>query len=146
MQPYKSGLDDLSVCDEVNRLAVAGENSIKIYDTNNWNEIIDEKIAIINTAGRIAKIAWSSSGQILIVTTILGSIFAFNVIVNDSFAVGGNLFTCLFSLNEIITYQIVNSSVSKLYDVPLLDEPKFFVVSQNYFAACNINYQLRLWN
>jgi hypothetical protein len=147
MQPYKNALDDLSVCDEVNRLAVAGENCVKIFDTTNWKEILDEKIEIVASAGRIAKISWSSSGQILIVTTLLGSIFAFNVIVNDSFAVSGNLFTCLFSINEIVTYKIDSMDVSKLYDLPLIDEPKFFVVSSDYFAASKTrkNY-FRLWN
>ncbi len=147
MQPYKNALDDISVCDEVNRLAVGGENSVKIYDITNWKEILDEKIEIVASAGRIAKISWSSSGQILIVTTLLGSIFAFNVIVNDSFAVSGNLFTCLFSINEIVTYQIDNMEVNKLYDVPLIDEPKFFVVSQNFFAASIFELiPFRLWD
>lgn len=140
MKPYNNGLDDLSICDEVNRLAVAGESSVKIFDITGWKEITDEKIDIPGNAGRIARISWSSSGQILIVTTFLGSIFAFNVIVNDSFAVSRNLFTCLFSINEIVTYQIEVMDVKKLYDVPLIDEPKFFVVSQNFFAASNLNY------
>ena len=31
MQLFKNGLDDLSVCEEVNRIAVAGENCVKIF-------------------------------------------------------------------------------------------------------------------
>lgn len=87
MQPFKTGLDDLCVCEEVNRIAIAGENSVKIYDTNLWSEIVEEKIEISNQAGRISKIQWSTTGHILIISTYLGSIFAFNVIVNDVFAV-----------------------------------------------------------
>jgi WD repeat-containing protein 19 len=87
MQPFKTGLDDLNVCEEVNRIAIAGENSVKIFDTNLWSEIVEEKIEISNQAGRISKIQWSSTGHILIISTYLGSIFAFNVIVNDVYAV-----------------------------------------------------------
>ena len=91
MQPFKTGLDDLNVCEEVNRIAIAGENSVKIYDTNIWSEIIEEKIEISNQAGRISKIQWSTTGHILIISTYLGSIFAFNVIVNDVYAVYSNI-------------------------------------------------------
>lgn len=87
MQPFKNGLDDLSVCEDVNRIAIAGENTVKIYDTNIWSEIVEEKIEISNQAGRISKIQWSTTGHILIISTYLGSIFAFNVIVNDVYAV-----------------------------------------------------------
>ena len=87
MQPFKTGLDDLNVCEEVNRIAIAGENSVKIFDTNLWSEMVEEKIEISNQAGRISKIQWSSTGHILIISTFLGSIFAFNVIVNDVYAV-----------------------------------------------------------
>jgi len=95
MQPFKSGLDDLCACDEVNRFAVAGESSIKIYDSNTWLEIPEEKIEINNKAGRISKITWSNTGQILIVSTFLGYIYAFNVIVNESFAVNSKKYNKL---------------------------------------------------
>lgn len=90
-QPFKSGLDDLCVCEEVNRLAIAGENTIRIFDTNTWNEIIDEKIEISSQSGRISKIRWSSSGQIIVASTYHGSLFAFNVVVNDTFATNSKI-------------------------------------------------------
>lgn len=31
-QLFKNDLNDISVCDEVNRIAIAGENTIKILD------------------------------------------------------------------------------------------------------------------
>jgi len=141
MQPFKFGLDDLNVCEENNRLAVAGENSIKIFNTNTWSEIVEEKIDISNMEGRIKKIQWSSNGQIIVVTTILGSIFAFNVVVNDSHTINKNLFANLISLNEICVYEIKSNIANKLYQLQLLEEPKSFVPSQNYFIA---NYGTKL--
>lgn len=87
IQPFKTGIDDIAVCDEVNRLAVAGENMIKIYDIRSYEEILDEKIEIPFQAGRINKISWSNSGHILVVSTLLGGLFAFNVVVNEAYAV-----------------------------------------------------------
>lgn len=135
LQPFKSGLDDFSICEEVNRLAVAGENIVKIFDTNTWQEIVDERIEISNQAGRVSKIQWSNTGQILIVSTYLGSVFAFNVIVNDNFAVYKNSFGCLWSLNEIATFEIGGNQPEKTNQVQLLEEPKTFAISSSYLVA-----------
>jgi WD repeat-containing protein 19 len=141
MQVFKSGLDDFCVCEEVNRIAIAGENSVKIFDTNSWLEIADEKIEISNQAGRISKIQWSNTGQILIVSTYLGSIFAFNVIVNDSYSSYKNMFSCLWSLNEVATFEVNKERTEKCHTISLLEEPKTFTLSANYFIA---NYGTKL--
>jgi WD repeat-containing protein 19 len=146
LQPFRSGLDDLAACEEINRLAVAGENSVKIYDTNTWTEIVEEKIEISNQAGRISKVQWSSTGQILIVSTFLGNIFAFNVIVNENFAESKNLFTTLCSLNEICTYEVAQPhNIQKIYQVQLQEEPRTFAVSQTYLAA-NLGMKIQIFN
>ena len=40
-QLFKNDLNDISVCDKVNRIAVAGENRIKIIDKKSFEEIIN---------------------------------------------------------------------------------------------------------
>jgi WD repeat-containing protein 19 len=141
MQPFKFGLDDLHACEENNRLAVAGENTIKIYNTNTWTEIVEEKIEISNMEGRIKKIMWSSNGQIMLASTILGSMFAFNVVINDSYTIYKNIFANLISLNEICAYEIRGNIPSKLFQLQLLEEPKTFTTSQNHFVA---NYSTKV--
>ena len=42
-QLYKNDLNDISVYDEVNRIAITGENCIKIIDKNIFDEIDSEK-------------------------------------------------------------------------------------------------------
>ena len=42
-QLLKNDLNDISVCDKVNRIAVEGENCIKIIDKKSFEEIINEK-------------------------------------------------------------------------------------------------------
>lgn len=92
LQPFKAGIDDISVCNEVNRLAIAGESCVKIYDTLSYEEITDERIDIPQTAGRISNIKWSESGNILVVSTLLGGLFAYNVIVNESYATSSKFY------------------------------------------------------
>ena len=82
-QLFKNDLNDLSVCDEVNRIAVAGENTIRILDKNSFEEITQEKIDLPKNAGAISKISWSKNGQILLVSTFAGNFYAFNVVINE---------------------------------------------------------------
>lgn len=86
-KPFKTGIDDIAICEDVNRIAVAGENMVKIYDSVSYEELKDEQIEVPFQAGRISKIAWSVSGQILVVSTLTGNIFAFNVVVNEAYAI-----------------------------------------------------------
>ena len=58
-QLFKNDLNDISVCDKVNCIAVAGENCIKIIDKKSYEEIINEKKDIRKSAGSISKISWS---------------------------------------------------------------------------------------
>ena len=144
-QLFKNGFDDLSVCEEVNRIAVAGENVVRIFDKNTFKEIVEERIEISNQSGRISKIQWSDSGQILLVSTFLGSIFAFNVIISETFSISGNYFSTLLSLNEVATYLIEGENKKQLYTLKLYDEPKTFVVSENYFVA-SFGTKLQIFN
>ena len=40
-QLFKNDLNDISVCDKVNCIAVAGKNCIKIIDKKSYEEIIN---------------------------------------------------------------------------------------------------------
>ena len=134
-QLFKNDLNDLSVCDEVNRIAVAGENTIRILDKNSFEEITQEKIEVPKNAGSISKITWSKNGQILLVSTFAGNFFAFNVVINETFAISGNMFSTLISINEVSTYIMDEGQKKLCYNIPLSDEPQTFEVSNNYFVA-----------
>jgi WD40 repeat protein len=105
-QLFKNDLNDISVCDEVNRIAIAGENTIRILDKNSFEEIKDEKIDVPKKDGSISKICWSKNGQILLVSTYSGCFYAFNVVINETFAIYGTIFSTLLSINEVATYTI----------------------------------------
>ena len=134
-QLFKNDLNDLSVCDEVNRIAVAGENSIRILDKNSLDEITQEKIDVPKNAGTISKIRWSKNGQILLVSTFLGNFYAFNVVINETFAINGSMFSTLLSINEVATYLMDEGQKKLCYNLRLSDEPQTFEVSGNYFVA-----------
>lgn len=101
---FETGIDDIATCDDVSRIAVAAENYVKIYNSNTFQEYTEEKIDIPFDAGRIIKIEWSNSGNILIVSTNQGNIFAFNVVVNDSYAVYSKI---LFNFRKLILFIMV---------------------------------------
>ena len=134
-QLFKNDLNDISVCDEVNRIAIAGENTIKILDKNSFEEIKDEKIDVPKNAGSICKICWSKNGQILLVSTYSGYFYAFNVVINETFAIYGTIFSALLSINEAATYTIEEGKKQLLYNIQLSDEPQTFEVSNTYFVA-----------
>lgn len=144
IQPFKSGIDDISICNEVNRLAVAGENSVKVYDLRSFNEIEEEKIEIPFNSGRIIEIKWSSHGNILLITTNLGRLYAFNIVVTEAYAQSKNLFTSLWSLNEACVFQVTKEKVTKLYNIQLEDEPQSLALSKNFFIA-NFGMSLKIY-
>ena len=55
-------------------------------------------------SGSISKISWSKNGQILLVSTFGENFYAFNVVINEPFAVYGTMFATLFSINEVAAY------------------------------------------
>ena len=134
-QLFKNDLNDISVCDEVNRIAIAGENCIKIIDKNSFDEITSEKIDVPKHAGSISKISWSKNGQILLVSTFGGNFYAFNVVINETFAIYRNMFATLLSINEVAAYALEEGKKKLLYNIQLSDEPETFEISMNYLVA-----------
>jgi len=68
-------------------------------------------------SGSISKISWSKNGQILLkyfilkrlhinslVSTFGENFYAFNVVINEPFAVYGTMFATLLSINEVAAY------------------------------------------
>ena len=86
-QLFKNDLNDISVCDKVNLIALPGENCIKIMYKKSFEEIINEKKDIRKSAGSINKISLGKNGQILLVSTFSGNFYASNVVINEIFAV-----------------------------------------------------------
>lgn len=56
-----------------------------------------------------------------------------------------NLFSSLWSINEVHTFEILNNKVTKLYEVNVQDEPKSIQVCDKYFAA-NFGTKLKIYN
>jgi len=85
-------------------MAVAGENQIRIFNLSTWKEIKNEKIDLPPGVGRVNKLllfiylfiylfyrSWSSSGDVLIVSTISGFLIGFLTSVPTLTAVCGSL-------------------------------------------------------
>ena len=56
---FNSTLDCIETNDNLYKLAVAGENCIKIYNLSTWKEIKNEKIILPKNVGKVTKMEWS---------------------------------------------------------------------------------------
>jgi WD repeat-containing protein 19 len=70
-------LRDLTHCPATQRVATCGDNCIKLIDMADWKEITTE--IFDKEAGQLDRLAWSSDGQILSVSTKNGCLYNFTV-------------------------------------------------------------------
>lgn len=66
---FQGPLDALCTNDIVYKMAVAGDNQIKIYNLASWKEIRNERIELPKSAGRVLKLQWANNGQLLVAST-----------------------------------------------------------------------------
>ena len=74
---FNNTLDALCTNDLLYKMAVAGEGTIRFFNMQSWKESKNEKINLPSNVGRVDKMAWTSNGQILTVTTLDGHVFGF---------------------------------------------------------------------
>lgn len=59
---FSTTLNAICTNDILYKMAVAGENMIKIYNMLTWKELRSERIELPANCGRVTKIEWSSNG------------------------------------------------------------------------------------
>ena len=92
------------------KLAVAGENKVKIIGLNDWKEIKQETFDLPVGCGKVAKLEFSNDGQTLIITTQNGNLFAYILSMNMQVSAYHELLAILSSLTEVI---LINCSSKK---------------------------------
>ena len=76
-------------------------------------------------SGSISKISWSKNGQILLVSTFGENFYAFNVVINEPFAVYGTMFATLLSINEIAAYILEDGKKKLIYNIQPMSQKLF---------------------
>lgn len=64
------------------KLALAGENKVKIVGLNDWKEIKQEKFDLPPGCGKVSKMEFSDDGQTLLITTQSGNIYGYILSMN----------------------------------------------------------------
>jgi len=64
---------------------------------------------------------------------------------NKSINQQDNIFSTLWSLNEATTYEVLQHSTQKIYQIQLFEEPKSLSISSNYLVA-NYGTKIQIFN
>jgi hypothetical protein len=80
-QVGNSPIESLYVNEEVGKVAVASQGSIRFVSLSDWKEVVADRIEITKSCGKITKIDWTKDGSILTVTTSNGYFVGFLTVV-----------------------------------------------------------------
>lgn len=125
---HRTSLTNLVVSRSYQRVASCGDSSVHIVDTQSWRENTEDIINLENEEGNLAKMCWTSDGQILTVATKTGRLYNFLTkmpMFNDSYGVN---VAYLSSLREIAIIDALDAQRgvrSSPIRVPVNIEPGF---------------------
>ncbi|KAF5289365.1 hypothetical protein FQR65_LT11876 [Abscondita terminalis] len=131
---HKNTLTDICICEAIGKVASCGDNTVKIHDIANLQET-SSVLSLTHETG-IERIAWSSDGQLLAVSTRNGSLNVYVSHMPVLSAVCGSRIAVLSSLTEVNLYNFKIDN-SKLLPIPILleTEPNFIAVGPYHLAA-----------
>lgn len=94
-------VDALSICTDLEKLAVAQNGVVKFYSLTDLSEQHGEKLEITKSAGKITQLHWSKDGSIMTITTANGYFFGFLTVVPSLCAAFDTHAALLSSLTEV---------------------------------------------
>ena len=103
---FGSTLDCIATNDNLYKLAVAGENCIKVYNLSTWKELKNEKIVLPKNIGKVSKMEWSQNGQLLVASTSNGHLIGYTTSIPFVFAEHLQLAAVLTSFTEVQIYNL----------------------------------------
>ncbi|OMJ78816.1 hypothetical protein SteCoe_21300 [Stentor coeruleus] len=114
--------DAICVNKSQNKVALAGDNSIRFYNLSTIKEIRVDKIELSYDLGRINKMHWTSDGQILTILTSAGKLINYLLIVPSLSCSFETLVGLLSSLTEVTILECVGG-VRTVNKVKIDSEP-----------------------
>ena len=94
-------IESLNVNQELNKIAVACQGSIRFIQMSDWTECVADRIEITKSCGKITRIDWTKDGSILTVTTSNGYFLGFLTVIPNLFSSYETNVALLSSLTEI---------------------------------------------
>lgn len=132
---FQGPLDALCTNDIVYKMAVAGDNQIKIYNLASWKEIRNERIELPKSAGRVLKLQWANNGQLLVASTQKGHVYGFLTSIPSLTSTYRSLVAVLSSFTEITVYDTSKANPTNVTLITLESEPGFISLGQCHIAA-----------
>ena len=74
---FNAPLEAMCTNNNIYKLAVAGENRIKIISMADWKESKSEGIELPKNSGKVSRISWSENGQTLLIATEKGQLYGY---------------------------------------------------------------------
>jgi hypothetical protein len=94
-------IESLNVNEEVGKIAVASQGSIRFISLTDWKEVVADRIEITKSCGKITKIDWTRDGSILTVTTSNGYFVGFLTVIPQLYSAFETNVALLSSLTEV---------------------------------------------
>jgi len=136
-QIFLTTLDALATNDVLYKLAVAGENTIRFYNLSTWKEIRNERIELPKNAGKVLKLEWVSSGQLLVASTASGQIYGYLTAPFSLSSIYNSYVSLLTSFTEVTIYDCTRAGgeSAPICNIDLEIEPAYLAHGPYHVAV-----------
>lgn len=131
---FNTSLHNLCICESLGKIAVAGDDCIKILSLPNFKEVRSEKIDMPLERGRVVDMHWTHDGQLLTVTTSQGHVYSYLMVVPSVSSTNGTTVSILTSLTQITVVECAGG-VRALTQIGLDVEPSILSLGPYHIAA-----------
>ena len=138
MKIFNITFDVICVNKSQNKVALAGDNSIRFLNLNNFKEIRSDKIEIGYEMGRVNKAHWTADGQILTVLTAAGKLINYLMIVPCLSTNYETLVAVLTSLTEVTIFE-TTGGVRNINRIKIDTDPSALALGPFHVGVLNSN-------
>jgi hypothetical protein len=99
---FNAPLEAMAVNNPYYKMALAGENKIRVVSLSDWKEIKQETFDLPQGCGKIASLMFSPNGNTLTMTTHSGMVYGYILSTTTLISTYNELVALLSSLTEVI--------------------------------------------
>lgn len=132
---YNGPVEALCTNDQLYKLAVAGDGKLRFYNLQNWQECKGELIDLPTGYGRVARLQWSSNGQVIVVSMEKGLIVGYQTSVPTLTAVCSMFLALQTSFTEVQIMETSKLQLLHITTIKMENEPNSIVLGRQFFAA-----------
>ena len=140
MKMFESALTSVCYSTALNKLAVSGDDGVKLVDMSDWKEMKTDQVRFGQDEGDVDSMAWTNDGQILTVSTTGGYVFNYLTSIPQLSAAHGSHLLYLSSLRSLSLFDASSAadpdSHVQSWDVAV--EPTFLALSGRWLG-CGMN-------